>query len=970
MSALPRPDLPPGPARALNDALHDLHHHAGWPSLRTLAAETGVSHTTVSKTFSQPKVPTWGTVEVLVDAMDGDTATFHDLWRAASAPTNGAPEAGPQIAGRRAELDVVRRHLEAGTGLLLVTGEAGIGKTTLVTAAAGSSEAFVAVGRCLNLSQVVPMHPVIEALRMVLACDDGDWMTHALATCPAYVSTSLVTMVPELAPRPAEAWSADDPWGVERLFASISTLLRALRDARPLAVHLEDGHLADQMTLDLTTHLANGNGGVPLVLTWRTGDQDVHADQTEWLARTRWTTGVDSVDLTPLTRADTAEQLRLITGAEVDPTDADKIHSRSQGLPLYTAQLAAGGPDSDTPSRLVDLIDRRIGALGGDGWSVARVLGVAQRPLTSSTLMDVAELTRGGTEAGLRILAGRGLVRSGGDDAGLSHPLFIEAIERRMVPGEAAQVHARLAGALARAADAEPAEIADHWQQAGRPDLEAPVRVAAARRAAGRFAWPQALAGWLRTLALADAGVDTGEVAMWEVVVHGGEAALDIGDMTSARDLFVRAEALVPDLPPRERALLMHWMSSFLVATGEAARGLQVLDEAVHILEQLPASPDLWALLGDRFELLMLAGRWTAAQQDLDRALADEALTDPRARRRLLSGAAWVTRQSGDYSAALDKIREGRSIQLAEADPLSELMLTANETDILLHANAAPREIEESARAGLEHAAECRVDQSYIVSLVRCNVCIGFLRAGHVGAAREIIAPVTASAPTINSAAAHLMLAATRLREGDVSAAVADARTANSLIHAHDSNWAEGVPWHAEVELWAEEVDAALELLEEAVSVALSTQVARVAAPLMWAHARAHADRLVAGRKARSDGPPVAARITELVAGAESDPFGPEAVGVARIANLWSWEAELLRLQDGASTQAWVRAAEEWDRLERPHDAAYCRWRAAECALREGRGTIAARLLTKAAADAREHVPLSRAIARTAAGHR
>ena len=68
MSALPRPDVA-GPVKVLNDALHDLHHRAGWPSLRALARETGVSHTTVSKAFSAPRVPSWGTVELLVEAL-------------------------------------------------------------------------------------------------------------------------------------------------------------------------------------------------------------------------------------------------------------------------------------------------------------------------------------------------------------------------------------------------------------------------------------------------------------------------------------------------------------------------------------------------------------------------------------------------------------------------------------------------------------------------------------------------------------------------------------------------------------------------------------------------------------------------------------------------------------------------------------------------------------------------------------
>ena len=57
MGVLPRPDLPPGPHRDLVDALHGLHHRAGWPSLRVLAREAGCSPTTVSVVFSSPRLP-------------------------------------------------------------------------------------------------------------------------------------------------------------------------------------------------------------------------------------------------------------------------------------------------------------------------------------------------------------------------------------------------------------------------------------------------------------------------------------------------------------------------------------------------------------------------------------------------------------------------------------------------------------------------------------------------------------------------------------------------------------------------------------------------------------------------------------------------------------------------------------------------------------------------------------------------
>ena len=56
--------------------------------MNDVARLAGVSHTTVSHAFSSPKVPSWGTLELLVEVMDGDTPAFHDLWVAATTPAD------------------------------------------------------------------------------------------------------------------------------------------------------------------------------------------------------------------------------------------------------------------------------------------------------------------------------------------------------------------------------------------------------------------------------------------------------------------------------------------------------------------------------------------------------------------------------------------------------------------------------------------------------------------------------------------------------------------------------------------------------------------------------------------------------------------------------------------------------------------------------------------------------------------
>jgi tetratricopeptide (TPR) repeat protein len=164
VGALPRPSVSDAQIRALFDALHDLHHQAGWPSLREMAKEVGCSHTTVSIAFSEPRVPRWGLLELIVEALGGETERFHKLWLvastaekdrggsqapqapvevAASGPPSWEPpprELLPDVAGftgradQLAALDLLLDGAAAAAPAVVisaVSGTAGVGKTAL-----------------------------------------------------------------------------------------------------------------------------------------------------------------------------------------------------------------------------------------------------------------------------------------------------------------------------------------------------------------------------------------------------------------------------------------------------------------------------------------------------------------------------------------------------------------------------------------------------------------------------------------------------------------------------------------------------------------------------------------------------------------------------------------------------------------------------------------------------------------------
>ena len=167
--------------------------------------------------------------------------------------------------------------------------------------------------------------------------------------------------------------------------------------------------------------------------------------------------------------------------------------------------------------------------------------------------------------------------------------------------------------------------------------------------------------------------------------------------------------------------------------------------------------------------------------------------------------------------------RRAREIELPEPDPMADIMLAANTTDILLHAAAPAVQVEEAARDALRQADAWHLELSYAAVLLRCNVSWALLRAGDVAAARDLLRPVTRLRPRREHAIGHVMLAAAELREGHVEAALsrchprglARPRTATQM--GGDSSLARGGG------SLGRQHGRALHLLDEALDVTLPT---------------------------------------------------------------------------------------------------------------------------------------------------
>src|SRR5262245_56298503 len=198
--------------------------------------------------------------------------------------------------GREGELSRLESVLAERARLVLVVGDAGIGKTRfvaegLVQASAGGM--LTVGGGCLPLAVKPPLLPVADALAELSRLDGGAPFEAALAAAPPYVRPELARLLPGLAAAEPVAVEPVEGWRYERLFAAVAELLDGVTRRSPLALLVEDIHWADGATLDFLTYLVRAGRGSALsvVVICRSDEVPLDAAVADWLVHMRLDAG-------------------------------------------------------------------------------------------------------------------------------------------------------------------------------------------------------------------------------------------------------------------------------------------------------------------------------------------------------------------------------------------------------------------------------------------------------------------------------------------------------------------------------------------------------------------------------------------------------------------------------------------------------------------------------------------------------
>jgi ABC-type oligopeptide transport system substrate-binding subunit/DNA-binding SARP family transcriptional activator len=593
--------------------------------------------------------------------------------RRGAGPGAGAPSAhtgrnpldvavSTPFVGREEELAFLEacwKEVQQGAGgLVLLAGEAGLGKSRLVEEWANQlrrNGVRVLWGRCYEFERVLPYQPVVEALRTILPAGPP--------SLPGWMAAEIARLLPEFAkgPSPAEATTTTRPDQERaRLFEALQSWLAMLAGQGPLLVVLEDLHWATGSTLNLVHYLARHLARQPVLLigTLRpevVGPHHPLAALQRRLSRERF---ARTLRLAPLSSAATESLVAQMSGAgaAVQPL-ARRLYRETEGNAFFLVELvkalfeaslvhlAEGVWQGDfqricaaewpLPRSVSEVIQARVGHLKEDAHDALRLAAVLGREFDFELFRAAWGQDEEAALEALEDLLRHRLIEEGtgtlGRDYAFAHTMVREVVYAEMPRRRRYRLHTRAGLALEQLhgdqAAALAGELAHHFLQGQKADptlSEKAVRylLLAGDQARGLYAHGEAIAHYEQALAFLQGPEEYERAARTRFKL--GLTCHLAADFTRARQSYEEGFALwqkagerpAGALPPAPHPLRVAWTDPFTLDpalagdVGSACVIDQLFSGLVELgpdLEIVPAAARTWEVLdggrGYRFHL-------------------------------------------------------------------------------------------------------------------------------------------------------------------------------------------------------------------------------------------------------------------------------------------------------------------------------------------------------------------------------
>ncbi|MCC6602438.1 MAG: AAA family ATPase [Anaerolineae bacterium] len=394
-----------------------------------------------------------------------------------------------------------------GSGLILITGESGIGKSRLLHEFVANSSGLVLGGSSYPGSQALPYHPLVQALRATLPRMDLwtavplPWLSELLPLLPDLRSL-FPTLADPLAMLPEQAQT--------RLFAALGQIMHTFATITPVLLCLDDLHWADESTLAWLHFVAGQWAQLPLVILATTSAAEVPpvAPLRQAFARTGRLAVVPLAGLPAAAVQQFLTQLSPTFAPSLTAQTADRIHAATAGNPFFileilrdlqeSDQLAAPPADLPLPASVREAIQARLAHLSPVAQQLLEAAAILTPQLEESLLRHTAGRTQAETADALDELLAHHLLQiapaqTSAASLTFPHGLLPTAILATLTPWRQKLLHRRAGEALAQLQPGNAAALAHHFAAAGEWQTAVTHTQRAAAQAEALYAYEVAL---------------------------------------------------------------------------------------------------------------------------------------------------------------------------------------------------------------------------------------------------------------------------------------------------------------------------------------------------------------------------------------------------------------------------------------------------------------------------------------------
>ena len=514
-----------------------------------------------------------------------------------------APDARKLI-GRKQEWGQIREAwqsiLKGKPGLVVILGEAGIGKSRLANEMAQWTRRqgiITASAQCYPLEGNLSFAPVVTWLRTTEIQEEMTGLE------PLW-KKELSRLLPEHETEELKAVKGDQKWQRQRLFEALAKGL--LGSGTPRLLILDDAQWGDQETLEFIHYLLRYDVRAPLMVLATARIEELESSHP--LNQLRLTLQAKDqfkeLELAPLNKMELGLLARDVTGKELSEKKQDELYTETEGNPFFTVEMlrSAGNDEAQIiPQSLRSVLAHRLNQLSASARELAGFAATIGREFNYRLLANASQVDENTLVQALDELWSRRIIQAQqADTYNFTHGKLRDAAYETLTHARRQIFHRRIAGALLAEAEqgfeVQNAIIAQHFEKVGQYQQAVDQYLKAASAARQVFANPDAISHLERALRLLSEKVGIKEEAQRQQERESRELLGDIYEISSngKRALETYSEALtqIASSERLDRARMLGKIAKVAAHEGDIEDGKKFFAQAEDVLGEPPSDTE------------------------------------------------------------------------------------------------------------------------------------------------------------------------------------------------------------------------------------------------------------------------------------------------------------------------------------------------------------------------------------------